>query len=218
MKKILFTVSTILFVLISCSDNEQETDSTNTHSSSRVIPEADLRVLYENMVNSTDYKNLDLAEEQYWNKMSYTGDGSDLENGGLGWIAANLSHTGFTTLSEAENEYENILTLTGIVAASNTEFFAAFGDEGNHHTLTLIMNPPPTTTEDPCGCNSANTACKNGVENKYQKAMALANDAKPVVSSKAYNKMVSDAKNGKRFGLGICSQSLTYCLDGCDEI
>lgn len=87
------------------------------------------------MITSADYKNLDIAEEEYWTKMNYTGDGSDLEGGGISWIAANLGNTSFTTLLEAENDYENILDITGIVATNNREFFAAFGDRDNHPPL-----------------------------------------------------------------------------------
>lgn len=79
------------------------------------------------------------------------------------------------------------------------------------------MSPDLQTAEDPCGCNGANNACKNGVEKEYQEALELAEAAQEIVSQKAHAKMLADAKNAKRFGLGICKQALGLCIGGCDE-
>lgn len=213
-KTILLLLS--FFVVVSCSDNQEVSEPTSPHSTAR-IARADLQLLYDNMINSQDYKNLETAQDIFFDKMNFTGSNADLESlGTLGWVQANISDTDFISEAAAELEYENLLALTGIVLDNNTDFFDAFLDEDNHPDLIEIMSPPTTIYEDPCGCESAFNACKKGVDIEYAKATKLAKEAEGIVSAKAYKKMMTDANTAKQNGKFSCNRAKDLCISGCE--
>lgn len=159
MKKLILSLSILVLTLVSCSNEETQLTesniSTNSFNLKSSSGNAKIDALYDQMINSPEYLAEKTARESFYKKINFTGTVDDARSDEklLNWIGNNLSSTGFSSLTEAENELGNLKNLSGETIRANWSFYQEVGTQLNPgQTIYLLEQPEPVSAQDDCGC------------------------------------------------------------------
>lgn len=139
MKKIVISILGAL-AIVSCSTDKEIIEQQNSTTD---LTKTELETIYLRMINSEEYKQLDAAENAYFEKLNYNDSyimisEKDLKNGALKWIKKHLQDTKFESLEEAKAEHDNIVALQEEVIKNHKAWYSAFGNTSNHKSLREI--------------------------------------------------------------------------------
>lgn len=145
MRKIIASIF-VVTAIYSCSIDREITAQ---DTSPTELTKAELETTYLRMINSEEYKQLDVAQDAYFEKLNFNNSyiiiaSDDFKDGALTWIEKHLPDTKFASLEEAKAEYENILTLQGEVSKNHRAWYSAFGNKANHENIGEIMQKHET--------------------------------------------------------------------------
>lgn len=128
MKKI-FLAAIVIAMTIACSTEATQQEVNEIKFNTDQKADDDLETLFNNMVSSQAYIDLQAKSKAFAIKMNYTEDIDDLlsENEILTWISSNLSTTNFIDFKSAMSEYDDIKASANTVATANKLFFNKFG-------------------------------------------------------------------------------------------
>ncbi|WCM40989.1 hypothetical protein MG290_08445 [Flavobacterium sp. CBA20B-1] len=213
MKKILMFCS-IAFVLSCSNDSDIKNESLNVNESSNVqsrpgIPtiDDDIDQLFYNYINSDEFINSNVAHDEFFEKLNYSGDYSDIETKGelILWINQNISLTQFQNSEMALSELNSLLNLK---RAKYNEFRELYLYIENAPVLEVtarfdkwFLNENTTNSETDCAKDYK--SCKTTAHNSYTTAIKTLklSDASPeekdAAATVAEDKYKSDMKGCK---------------------
>lgn len=178
MKKI-FQLFCMVYILTSCSGDNEATiynDKFKTVTLKNVTTtDPVLKDLYVTMINSQSYLNYGRARAAFDAKMGNAIPQSELatEDLMLRWIANNISKTGFTSYTGAENEHKNVLALNSISLQVNKNFYDYLVGTASGSLIPILqeIQTPPVSAFSCKPCERAHINCTNAAMSAYDKAL-----------------------------------------------
>ncbi|KAF2519208.1 hypothetical protein E0W68_05400 [Flavobacterium salilacus subsp. salilacus] len=156
MKKTFFAIF-VLFLSISCSNESTEQEANQTELTSDYQLKSgghDLETLFNAMISSQDYIDLESKTQSFTQKMNYNGDIADIDNESkmMSWISTNIHTTSFVDYNEAVNEYGSIVSTAEKVVSANTTFFSEYAQIDHDDTTIFIPWQPESPTNPASNC------------------------------------------------------------------
>lgn len=149
-------------ILISCSEdsNSQYSESQDFSNSQLINTKSlndTLKNLFNNMVNSTEYKNLLKDHMDFRNKMNFNGDISVIqdENDLLAWISNNIHQTNFIDYNDAVTQYNTLKSDEEIIMNNNYQLYDEISKTDPSDLLELHDPNMPGYPYDPSVPNSS---------------------------------------------------------------
>ena len=224
MKKLKFITFGILLVLFgttffwACSEETTYENQLQTSSHRVGITLEELEELYLEMINS---ENFIIADEKFYNfiqKMNFDGDISEVntKEGLFSWIDTNLSTTDFSSLAEAEAEWEEASSYRRASIQQHISFFDALYDEETLKDLTIRFDPifDDIVVVANGECEEIFNGCMDGINNSYTQDVASANQdfRNGNISAEQRLAKVEQARTNLQIGSGICADHYDDCL------
>jgi len=155
-----------LSTFYSCS-----TDSTDAESTSKVIPtkasglsDTDLakaKSLYANMVKTAAWTPFAQARDNFATKLKKNTVFFLDKSGYMNWIPTHLNLTGFSSITEFEAAYDNMITTEKVLVAQNPQLYnyigGADGEQFYGITQPGLPQTPPTNSTNSCAIGCALT-------------------------------------------------------------
>lgn len=161
--------------MYSCSD-EQASEQAQTETTLKSGSPTTIS-LYDAMIKSQKYNQLESMKTAFRSKMNYNGTGSVLntEQKLFAWINTNIAITGFSSYNAAIGEWNAIKQLNRAIFAENQQFFDSLRREANPQLVFYnLVNPQQPLGDDPCGCESDFTSTVNAAASTYASAATSA--------------------------------------------
>lgn len=186
MKKLSLLILGLTFTLsLSVSSCSNDLDNSPKEDSSVIDFQLksgnDLKTLYDAMVASQDYIEYEIAVKDFSAKMRFDGQSSDIDTEAklLSWISTNISDTGFTNFTEAQDKWDDIVARGEILVDDNESLFLEIGNNTAGDFQAILPEPGVEPAANPCqeACASAFNSTMASVMSEFTSAVQAASDA-----------------------------------------
>lgn len=207
-------MSSILF-MFSCSNDNNSTANEISIKNFRVLNiENEIDEMFYEYVNSQEFIDFNNASNDFYYKLNLIDeqieeiDFSDI----ISWIAINISSTRFVSIEEAENEWENLITLKGVELHKFPQVvdFVVSADNADvrFYFDKWIFEPTQTTTNNE-ECEEEFDICNKAADDNYfGQVTQILNES----AGKVRNSLMSQASQAYIRNLVFCANNFNTCL------
>lgn len=232
-KRILQIALASMFIFYASCSNESDVITQESGTNSSIVKSGGLSQteledairLYNDMIETTEYKAFDLLLEEFNWKMNVENENMPTfvsKDEAMIWINNNLARTNFSSISEFESDYDNLTGAMGNIMSNNMGLYDAFSGATLDQTIE-IMNPKNPSVEYPTGPNACELGCiisydndRQAAESDYSIAMALINGAENLGGNKEALALARQtATKLYRSKLNNLIYEFNGCIEGC---
>lgn len=233
MKKIVLMLAVVAMAVFYACSNEPDSSELNNsqgkvskneslHSRGRGTTKLDS--LYEIMITSSRYIDLESARATFIEKLKYKGAIADIDTNEklLNWVSTNIRVTDFHSYTEAKNELKIITDRSKEVILENLNFYLTLqGDPNPYVSYYDLVNPEnANSSTNPClvACQDSFVSSASSIAQEYSDRVVLAMARCNFFTDSSIDTMndqLTAAEIGFDIAMDGAKNTLKLCISGC---